>query len=67
MKTTLTAEEKRKKVLRLYGERKVSLQKAASLLGIALTDMLELLEKEGLYLDYTKEELKEDLKGLPRE
>lgn len=54
-------------MLRLYRERKVSLQKAASLLGIALTDMLELLEKEGLYLDYTKEELKEDMKGLPRE
>lgn len=67
MKTTLTAEEKRKKVLRLYGERKISLQKAASLLDIALTEMLELLEKKGLYLDYTKEELKEDLKGLPRE
>ncbi len=59
-------EEKRKKVLSEYKERKISLQKAAELLGIHLVEMLELIEREGIYLDYTAEELREDLKGLPK-
>ncbi|MBI2176203.1 UPF0175 family protein [Candidatus Woesearchaeota archaeon] len=60
------AEEKRRKVLSDYKERKISLQRAAELLGIHLVEMLELIEREGIYLDYTAEELREDLKGLPR-
>lgn len=59
-------DERQKKVLSKYKERKISLQRAAELLGIHLTEMLELIQKEGLYLDYTEEELKEDLKGLPK-
>lgn len=59
-------EEKRKKVLLGYKERKISLQRAAELLGIHLVEMLELIEREGIYLDYTAEELREDLKGLPK-
>lgn len=59
-------EEKRRKVLSDYKERKISLQRAAELLGIHLVEMLELIQREGLYLDYTEEELREDLKGLTR-
>ena len=57
---------KREKVLAQYKARRVSLQKAAELLGIHLIDMVELIQREGLYLDYSEEELREDLKGLPR-
>ena len=58
------AEEKQKKILGLYKGRKVSLQKAAGLLGVDLIEMIDLVQKEGLYLDYSSEELKDDLKGL---
>lgn len=58
--------EKKRKVLSEYKERKISLQRAAELLGIHLVEMLELIEREGIYLDYTAEELREDLKGLPK-
>ena len=60
------AKERREKVLFDYKERRISLQRAAELLKIHLTEMLELIQKEGLYLDYTEEELREDLKGLPK-
>ena len=60
------AEERRKKVLSDYKERKISLQKAAELLKVHLIKMLELIREEGIYLDYTEEELREDLKGLPK-
>ncbi|HLD97031.1 MAG TPA: UPF0175 family protein [Candidatus Nanoarchaeia archaeon] len=60
-------QEKKKKVLADYKERKISMQKAASLLGIDFLAMIDLLQTEGLYLDYTEEELREDLKGLPDE
>ncbi len=58
------AEEKQRKILLQYKGRKVSLQKAAVLLGIDLVEMIELVQKEELYLDYSSEELKDDLKGL---
>ncbi len=58
-------EEKRKKVLSEYKERKISLQRAAEILGIHFTEMLELIQREGLYLDYGEDELREDLKGIP--
>ena len=57
---------KREKVLSQYKEHSVSLQKAAELLGIHLTEMIELIQREGLYLDYSEEELRDDLKGIPR-
>lgn len=59
--------EKKRKVLSEYKERKISLQKAASLLGIDLLEMIDLIQKEGLYLDYTEEELKKDMEGIPDE
>lgn len=60
------ANERQKKVLYDYKERKISLQRAAELIGIHLVEMLELIQREGLYMDYTEDELKEDLKGLPQ-
>ena len=57
-------DEKRKNVLQQYKNRKISLQKAAELLKIDLEEMLSIIKNEDLHLDYTEEELIEDLKGL---
>lgn len=59
----LTIERKRR-VLNMYKERKISLAKAAELLSIDLWQMIDIIKEENLYLDYSEEELKEDLKGL---
>jgi len=56
--------EKEKKVLSMYKDRKISMAKAAEMLDIDLWQMIDLIKKEKLYLDYSEEELKEDLKGL---
>lgn len=56
--------EKKKKVLGMYKDRKISLAKAAEILGIDLWSMIDMLKEENLYLDYSEEDLKEDLKGL---
>lgn len=60
------AEEKQKRALSDYKNRKISLQKAAELLKIHLIEAVELIQREGLYLDYSEEELREDLKGMQR-
>lgn len=56
--------ERKKRVLNMYKERRISLAKAAELLGIDLWQMIDIIKEESLYLDYSEEELKEDLKGL---
>ncbi len=56
--------ERKKKVLSMYKERKVSLAKAAEMLDVDLWKMIDLLKEEGMYIDYSEEELREDLKGL---
>ncbi|MBI2541847.1 UPF0175 family protein [Candidatus Woesearchaeota archaeon] len=56
--------ERKKRVLNKYKERKVSLAKAAELLNIDLWQMIDLVKEESIYLDYSEDELKEDLKGL---
>ena len=56
--------EKKNKVLTMYRERKISLAKAAEMLDIDIWQMIDLLKKESLYLDYSEEELREDLQGL---
>ena len=56
--------EKEKKVLGMYKDRKISLAKAAEMLGLDLWQMIDLIREENIYLDYSEEELKEDLKGL---
>jgi len=49
---------------KLYKERKVSLWKAAELAGKSLWDMVELMGKYEVYLNYDIEDLREDLKNL---
>ena len=56
--------EKEKKVLKLYKDRKISMAKAAEMLDIDLWQIIDIIKREKLYLDYSEEELKEDLKGL---
>lgn len=50
-----------KKVLELYKERKITLQKAASMLSVDIWEMIEKVKKADLHIDYTTEELAEDL------
>jgi len=56
--------EKRKSVIKLYGDRKISLQKAAELLELSIWEMVELLKRENIHIDYGFEELEEDLEPL---
>lgn len=51
-----------KNVLELYKERKITLQKAAEMLSLDMWEMVEKLKKADIHIDYTKEELIEDLK-----
>ena len=55
--------ERKKKVLSMYKDRKISMAKAAEMLDVNLWDMLDLIEEEGIYLEYSEEELREDIKG----
>lgn len=59
----MTTTSKRKMVLGMYKGRKISLAKAAEILGIDLWQMIDIIKEENLYLDYSEVELKEDLKG----
>ena len=54
-------DEKRKKVLLQYKNRKTSLQRAAEMLKIDLAEMIDIIGKEELHLDYSKEELRDCL------
>ena len=56
--------EKKNKVLGMYKERKISLAKAADILDIDIWQMIDIIKKENLYLDYSDDELREDLQGL---
>ena len=56
--------ERKKKVLSIYKQKKISLAKAADMLDVDLWKMIDLLKEEGMYIDYSEEELREDLKGL---
>jgi len=46
---------------RLYKEGKVSLWKAAKMADKSLWDMIELMEKYNVYLNYSVEDLREDI------
>lgn len=56
--------ERRNKVLNMYKERKISLAKASEMLDLDIWQMIDLIKEENLYLDYSEQELNEDLKGL---
>lgn len=51
-----------KNVLGLYREHKISLQRAAELLSIDIWDMIEKLKMADIHIDYSMEELAEDLR-----
>lgn len=48
-------------VLELYRERKITLQKAAEMLSLDIWEMIEKLRKADIHIDYSKENLTEDL------
>lgn len=49
-------------VLELYRDRKITLQKAAEMLSIDIWEMIEKIKKADLHIDYSAEELAEDLR-----
>jgi hypothetical protein len=51
-----------KQVLELYKDRKITLQKAASMLSVDIWEMIEKVKKADLHIDYTMEEFAEDLR-----
>jgi predicted HTH domain antitoxin len=51
-----------KAVLELYRDRKITLQKAAEMLSTDIWDMIERLKKTDIHIDYSKDDLAEDLK-----
>lgn len=58
--------KKREEAIELYKAGKTSLRGAAKIAKISLWEMIDLVSKEGLYLDYGKEELAEDLGPIRR-
>jgi len=51
-----------KNVFELYRDRKITLQKAAEMLSLDIWEIIEKLKKADIHIDYSKEELAEDLK-----
>lgn len=49
-------------VLNLYRDRKITLQKAAEMLSTDIWDMIERLKKTDMHIDYSRDELAEDLR-----
>ncbi len=49
-------------VLELYRDKKITLQKAAEMLSIDIWEMIEKIKKADLHIDYSAEELAEDLR-----
>lgn len=49
-------------VLELYRVRKITLQKAAEMLSIDIWEMIERIKNADLHIDYSAEELAEDLR-----
>lgn len=51
-----------KSILDLYRERKITLQRAAEMLSVDIWEMIEKAKKAEIHLDYSMEELAEDLR-----
>jgi predicted HTH domain antitoxin len=49
-------------VLELYRDRKITLQKAAEMLSLSIWDMIEKLKENDIHINYSRDELAEDLK-----
>ena len=50
--------------IRLYRERKATAWRAASLAGVSLWRFIDVLRERGVLLNYSGEDLEEDLRGL---
>ncbi|MBI5408769.1 MAG: UPF0175 family protein [Nitrospirae bacterium] len=50
-----------KNVLELYRNRKITLQKAAAMLSVDIWEMIEKIKTADIHIDYSMEELTEDL------
>ncbi len=48
-------------VLKLYRNRKITLQRAAAMLSVDIWDMLEKIKRADILMDYSTKELSEDL------
>ena len=48
-------------VLELYRERKITLSKGAEMLSLDIWEMIEKLRKADIHIDYSRENLAEDL------
>lgn len=51
-----------KTVFELYRDRRITLQKAAEMLSTDIWDTIERLKKTDIHIDYSRDELAEDLK-----
>lgn len=51
-----------KNVLELYRDHKITLQRAAEMLSSDIWEVIEKLKKADIHIDYSKEELAEDVK-----
>ena len=51
-----------KNVLQLYRSREITLQKAAGMLSIDIWEMIEKIKKADIHIDYSMEELAEDIR-----
>lgn len=56
--------ERRKRVVELYRQEKISMGKAREMLGIDFDEWLKLMKEEKLTIPYTREMWEEDKKGL---
>ncbi len=50
----------KEKVLNLYKNRKITIRKMASLLGLSYVETYDLIAKEGIDIGYTVKDLKRD-------
>ncbi|MBI3753887.1 MAG: UPF0175 family protein [Deltaproteobacteria bacterium] len=50
------------RVLELYREHKITLQRASELLSVDIWEMIEKVKKADIHIDYSEEELTEDLR-----
>ena len=49
--------------VRMYGEGKVSLEKASKLAGVSISEMMDVLSERGIELNVSLEDFKESLKN----
>ena len=57
-------EHKRKKVVELLKEHKITYRKAAEMIGVSMYELLDIIEKEGLDIGYSLTDLEKDIEEL---